>query len=115
MKTEKKHQILSKYLKRLDEKRESGELIDLTEIYNDFGRPLYKSPKRIQNYLCNTNLKYFQTKVDDSEILVIQYMEEKVYGNYYLALLYLNSMDNNFRNSILRHLILSYLSSILRT
>lgn len=76
------------------EKDANNELINLSEIYEDYGCPRYSSPKRIIGYRTGKELIQYEIEHNDMQVeKVIKYIGEKVYGNYKLALHYLKSID----------------------
>ena len=82
------------YLSMITKKSDDNELINLTELYEDFGRPKYLSPKRILH--SRTGKQMIQLEIDNNDMQienVIRYQGQNVYGNYYLAIHYLISID----------------------
>ena len=86
-----------KFFKHIDiclKQEGKGELINLTEIYKDYGSPAYHSPKRILHYPRGKQMIEHEIRQNDMEIeKVIRYEGEKVFGNYQLALDYLGAID----------------------
>ncbi len=81
-------------------KQESGQLISLNEIYERYERPKYKSPRRIMAYGSSKNLIEYTIQQNDMQVeKVIQYKDDDVYVNFYLALRYLDYLDvkNSFK------------------
>ena len=83
-----------KHMKNLLEKQEQGILIDLTEIYEDYGCPPYMSPKREFHYPRGKQIIEYEIQENHMQVeRVIRYDGKKVYGNYALALMYLKGID----------------------
>lgn len=83
-----------KYLNEFIKKQEKSELINLTDIYGDYGRPKCLSPKRILHSRIGKQL--IQSEIDKNELQiekVIRYQGQTVFGNYSLAIHYLQSID----------------------
>jgi hypothetical protein len=82
------------YLNEFVEKQEKSELINLTQIHLDYGSPKYKSPRRMLHYPRGKAL--IQYEIEGNAMCVekvIRYDDNKVYGNFNLALDYINSID----------------------
>lgn len=87
------------YLNEFIEKQEKSELINLTQIHRDYGSPRYKSPRRILHYPRSKAM--IQNEIERNDMCVervIRYDGNKVYGNFNLAMDYINSIDayNNY-------------------
>jgi hypothetical protein len=73
---------------------EKGELVDLTDIYEDHDSPPYKSPKRVLHYPRGKELIEHEIRQNNMEVeKVIRYENDRVYGNYQLTLEYLSAID----------------------
>jgi hypothetical protein len=83
----------------------TGQLVNLTRMYEDYGRLRYKSPRRL------LNTKYYKDMLEDEiqelkyEVeRVIVYKGEQIYANHTIALKYLHKLDRkNYRR--LRNLL----------
>ena len=83
-----------RYLNEFMEKDSKSELINLTQIYKDYGSPSCKSPRRILHYPRGKAQIQFEIERNAMQVEnVIRYDCNDVYGNYYLALNYLKSID----------------------
>ena len=83
-----------KYLEEFIEKEEKSELINLSDIYEDYGHPKYDSPKRILHSKRGKEMIRYEIERHDMQIeKVIRYDGQTVFGNYNLALHYLKSID----------------------
>ena len=83
-----------KYLEEFIEKEEKSELINLTQIFQDYGSPSYNSPKRILHTPRGKALIQYEIERNDMRIeKVIRYNGLTVFGNYNLAMHYLQSID----------------------
>lgn len=82
------------YLPYIMDKQNKSELINLYQIYEDYGCPRYSSPKRILSYRTGKELIQYEIENNDMQIeKVIKFNGKTVYGNYSLALHYLRSID----------------------
>ena len=82
------------HLSAIMTKDENNELINLTEIYENHGRPRYKSPRRILHYPRGKAMIQYEIERNNNEIeKVIRYDGDTVYGNYHLAITYLREID----------------------
>jgi hypothetical protein len=82
------------YLSMISKKGDNNELINLTDIYEDYGHPKYLSPKRILHSRTGKQLIKFEIDKNDMQIeKVIRYQGQTVFGNYNLAIHYLQSID----------------------
>ncbi len=95
-----KNEKFFKHILNFLEKNENGELIDLTEVYEDYGRPSYRSPRRILHYPRGKQLIELEIKNNDMQIeKVIKYSGKRIYGNFKIAMAYFIRIDTV--NSIL--------------
>ena len=78
---------------------QTGQLINITKVYNDYGKPPFKSPRRIlnQKYFKLTLLELVEENKYEMEKVII-YSGKDVFVTYVLAFSYLNKIDRkNFR------------------
>lgn len=89
-----KRERFFRYLTEFMEKDEKSELINLTEIYHDHNCPKYNSPRRILHYPRGKELIRYEIERNAMRVeAVIKYDGKTVYGNYNLAMDYLQSID----------------------
>lgn len=76
---------------------ELGELINITKIYNDFGRPKNLSPQKLLNSRSYMVLVGDQIlKSNNEKEKVIKYQGKDIYVDGVIALTYLKDLDNYF-------------------
>jgi hypothetical protein len=86
-------QFLS-HCKRFIESQEEGELINLYEVYEDYGQPKFRSPRKLLRTRPLRNLaKYLIEKNDYKVEKVIKYSGKDIYVCYDLAMSYLMNLD----------------------
>jgi len=70
---------------------QTGQLINITKVYNDYGKPPFKSPRRIlnQKYFKLTLLELVEENKYEMEKVII-YSGKDVFVTYVLAFSYLN-------------------------
>ena len=79
-----------------------GELVNLTEIYEDYGSTPYNSPKRVLHYPRGKELIAHEIRQNNMKVeKVIRYEGGKLYGNYQLALEYLSAIDDYNKDMII--------------
>jgi hypothetical protein len=82
------------HMKRFIETQDKGELISLYEVYRDYGKPKFLSPRRLLRHRQLRNLaKYLIEKNDYNIEKVIKYSGKDVYACYDLAMSYLMNLD----------------------
>jgi hypothetical protein len=84
----------SNHMKRFIESQDKGELISLYEVYVDYGKPKFLSPRRLLRHRQLRNLaKYLIEKNDYNIERVIKYSGKDVYACSDLAMSYLMNLD----------------------
>ena len=80
------------------DKCSSGELISLWEVYVDYGKPPYKSPRRVMQYPLNKHwIEYHITNDYKMEVeRVIQYCGKDVHVCFEMAIIYLAEFDKYY-------------------
>lgn len=107
-----------RHLQRFSELQKKGNLISLLEVYEDYGKPKFYSPRRRFQGRQLRNLTGYILKYNNYEIeKVIQYRGQDIYACSDLAIAYLNNLDiKNYMilNMILReHGALDYFLSLI--
>jgi hypothetical protein len=93
MNSELSKQYLSHYI-RIKDCEKSGKLNSLLDIYNDYGRPKYMSPRRVTGYKTFRDLiEYVIRKANNDVDRVIKYDDRDILVNCDLAIAYLNRLD----------------------
>lgn len=89
------NKISENYQKNMQRIIESdGSLISMNRIYEDYGRPKYKSPKRIMSYKRTKEQVEYAIKESGYEVeKVIKYTPDDILVNGPIAMLYLNQLD----------------------
>ena len=89
-----KREKFFRYLEEFMEKDKKSELINLTEIYQDYNSPKFKSPRRILHYPRGKELIKYEIERNEMCVEnVIKYDGNTIYGNSTLAMNYLKSID----------------------
>lgn len=93
MKYKLSNQFLS-HIKRFIQRQDRGEMINITEVYEDYGKPKFLSPRKLLRYRPLRMLAEFLIKNNNYEIeKVIIYKGKDVYVCYDLAMSYLTNLD----------------------
>lgn len=88
------NKISENYQKNMQRIIESDGLLSMGKIYEDYGRPKYKSPKRYMSYKRNKEQVEYAIKESGYEVeKVIKYTPDDILVNGPIAMLYLNQLD----------------------
>lgn len=88
------NKISENYSKNMQRIIESDGLISMGKIYENYGRPKYKSPRRYMSYKRNKEQVEYAIKESGYQIeQVIQYTTDDILISGTLAMLYLNQLD----------------------
>jgi hypothetical protein len=82
------------HIQEINECTENGRLISLLKIYDDYGRPKYKSPKRVLCSRTSNGLIEYEIEKSGYQVeKVIQFTKDDVLVCEGIALSYLNHID----------------------
>ena len=81
-------------MQRFNQLQERGNLISLYEVYEDYGKPKFNSPRRgFHGRLLRNLTAYILEKNNYEFVKVIQYRGKDIYVCSDLAIAYLNDLD----------------------
>jgi len=88
------NKISENYSKNMQRIIETDGLISMTKIYEDYGRPKYKSPRRYLSYKRNKEQVEYAIYESGYQIeKVIQYTPDDILVSGTIAMSYLNQLD----------------------